>query len=354
MSIESYLRVLPKAELHVHLEGAIQPSTVLTLARRNHIDLPAHDETTLRQQFTYRDFDHFIEIFLMVIRCLKTVEDYELIVYEFGAEMARHNVRYAEVTFTPSTHHRFGIAHETYFSGLQRGRARAQADFGVTINWIFNIVRQWIDPSLTEPMADYVTSVAIEGKNDGVVALGLAGAEKGAPPERFAPCFERARAAGLHSVPHAGELAGPGSIWGALHALGAERIAHGVRAIEDPALVDYLVNQRIPLDITPTSNVQLGVCSTYEAHPLPQLYAAGASITVSGDDPALFNTTLSDELALLATPFGLDVAPIDQIVLNAVRSSFLPETQRRSLEAAFQVEIATLKTAHLGRPHKLE
>ena len=350
MSIESYIRVMPKVELHVHLEGAIQPSTVLELARRNHIELPFQDEIALRKSFAYRDFDHFIETFIMITRCLKTVEDYELIVYEFGAEMARQNVRYAEVTVTPSTHHRLGIPHDTWFSGLQHGRSRVQSDFGITINWIFNIVRKWADSTATVPMADYVTQVAIEGKNDGVVALGLAGSEADAPPEAFTHWFEQARAEGLHSVPHAGEMAGPESVWGAILALGAERIAHGVRAIEDPKLVEYLVNHCLPLDITPTSNIQLGVYSDYASHPLPQLYGAGAIVTISTDDPPLFNITLSEEYALLATRFGLDINAIDQIVLNGVRSSFLPEMQRQDLEDACQLEIAKLKALHAQLP----
>jgi aminodeoxyfutalosine deaminase len=328
----------------VHLEGAIQPATVLALAKRNKISLPVENEEELRQRFIYRDFDHFIENFMMVTRCLKTSEDYEQIVYEFGAEMARQHVCYAEVTVTPSTHHLLGIPHDVYFTGMQRGRARAQADFNVEINWIFNIVRKWVDATRTRPMADYVTSAAIEGKNDGVVALGLAGSEDGAPPEPFAPWFERARAAGLHSIPHAGEMAGPASIWGAITALGAERIAHGVRAIEDPKLVEYLVQHRIPLDITPTSNICLGVYPTYQAHPLPQLYAAGVTITVSTDDPPLFNTTLNDEIFLLASQFGLDISAIDEIFLNGVRCSFLDEHRRQELEKAFRSELATLQT----------
>ena len=348
MSIESYVQAMPKVELHVHLEGAIQPSTVLELASRNHIELPFQDEKALRKSFIYSDFDHFIEAFIMVTRCLKTVVDYELIVYEFGAEMARQNVRYAEVTVTPSTHYRLGIPHATWFTGLQRGRSRVQSDFGITINWIFNIVRKWADPTATVPMADYVTQVAIEGKNDGVVALGLAGSEAGAHAEPFAHWFDHARAEGLHSVPHAGEMSGPESVWGAIHTLGAERIAHGVRAIEDPKLIEYLVNQRLPLDITPTSNIQLGVYPDYASHPLPRLYGAGAIVTISTDDPPLFNITLSDEYALLATRFGLDINSIDQIVLNGVRSSFLPEMQRRDLEMACQVELARLKALHFN------
>lgn len=343
MLLQEYLKAVPKAELHVHLEGAIQPTTALELARRNKIQLPVSDEAELRAMFDYRDFEHFIEVFILMASCLKTSEDFEQVVYEFGAEMARQHVRYAEVTFTPSTHYRFGIPHDIYFSGLQRGRARAWSDFGVRINWIFNIVRQWADPTIIAPLADYATSVAIEGKDDGVVALGLAGIEAGAPPEPFAPYFDRARAAGLHSVPHAGETAGPVSIWGAIRALGAQRIAHGVRAIEDPELVAYLVEHHIPLDITPTSNIRLGVYPSYEAHPLTRLYAAGATITVSTDDPPLVSTTMNDEIVLLSEHFGLDIAAIDEIILNGVRCSFLPEQQRRELEAVFRLEMAEVK-----------
>lgn len=347
MSLESYLQAAPKAELHVHLEGAIQPATVLVLAQRNKISLPVENVWELRQWFSYRDFDHFIDIFMMVTRCLRTREDYELIVYEFGAEMARQNIRYAEVTVTPSTHYLLGVPHDVYFSGMQRGRERARADFNVQINWIFNIVRQWKDATRTRPMADYVTSVAIEGKDDGVVALGLAGAEAEAPPEPFTPWFERARAAGLHSAPHAGEMAGAASIWGALTALGAERIAHGIRAVEDPRLVDYLVQNCIPLDVTPTSNICLGVYPTYTLHPLPQLHAIGAMITISTDDPPLFNTTLNQEVTLLATHFGLDVSAIDEILLNSIRYSFLAEQRREELETTFRAELADLKMRHL-------
>lgn len=343
MSLESYIHAAPKAELHVHLEGAIRPATVLELARRNHVALPFESEEAFRSYLSYRDFEHFIEMFMLVMHCLKTREDYEQIVYEFGAEMARQHVRYAEVTVTPSTHYLLGIPQEVYFSGMQRGRARALADFNVRINWIFNIVRKWNDPTRTASMADYVTNVAIEGKDEGVDALGLAGAEAGAPPGPFAQWFDRARAAGLHSVPHAGENAGPASIWGAITALGAERIDHGVRAIEDPTLVEYLVQHRIPLDITPSSNIFLGVYPSFAAHPLPRLHDAGVIITISTDDPPLFDTTMNQEFMLLATQFGFDISSIDEVLLNGMRYSFLPEAQRLQLEQEFREEMAVLK-----------
>lgn len=347
MSLESYLRAAPKAELHVHLEGSIQPATLLTLARRNSATLPANTVEGLRQWFTFRDFEHFIDIYLTITRCLQTAADYEDITYELGAEMARQNVRYAEVTFTPSTHDFLGVPFDVYFAGLTRGRERARTDFGVTINWVFDIVRNVGDPARRAHYADYTASVAIEGMGDGVVALGLGGLEAGYPPEPFAPSFDRARTAGLRSNPHAGETAGPESIWGSLRALGAERIGHGVRAIEDAALVAYLAEQRIPLEVNPTSNLRLGIYPSLAEHPLRRLHDAGVVVTVNSDDPPLFNTTLNDEVALLASAFGFDVAAIDAILLNGVRCSFLPPDRKQALVAEFQAQMVALKAQHL-------
>jgi len=347
LSLESYLRAAPKAELHVHLEGSIQPATLLTLAARNGVRLPADNVAGLRDWFTYRDFAHFVEIYITITRCLKTSEDYELIAYEFGAEMARQNVRYAEVTFTPGTHHGFGVPHEAYFGGLTRGRQRARQDFGVEIGWVFDIVRDVSPEERNHAYADYTLGVAIEGKSGGVVALGLAGIEGSYPSERFAPYFERARAAGLHSTIHAGETKGPESVWDASRALDAERIGHGVRAIEDPALVAYLVAHGIPLEVCPTSNVRLGVYPSVAAHPLLRLHAAGVTLTINSDDPPLFNTTIDDEAALLADPFGLDVAAADEILLNGARHSFLPPERKQALEESLRSELASLKEVHL-------
>lgn len=347
MTLESYLRAAPKVELHVHLEGAIRPAALLTLARRNGVALPADSEEGLRRWFVYRDFPHFVEVFVTACRCLRTSEDYELIAYEFGAEMARQNIRYAEVEFSPSTHAWAGVPYATFFAGLTRGRQRAEREFGVRIRWIFGVVRKLADPTTLHPKADYTVGAAIDGRDDGVVALGLGGDEEGSTPEPFELYFDRARAAGLRSAPHAGEHAGPASVWGALRSLGAERIAHGVRAIEDPALVAYLAGRRIPLLLCPTSNVCLGVYPDLASHPLPRLHAAGVPVTVNSDDPALFNTCLNDEIATIAGPFGLDVTDIDAILLNGVRAAFLPDDEKQALEAAFRTELAALKAAHL-------
>jgi adenosine deaminase len=342
-AIQAYLQAVPKAELHVHLEGSIRPETLLTLAQRNGVELPASDVAELRQWFAYRDFNHFVEIFFAVSRCLKTAEDYELIAYEFGAEMARQNVRYAEVTFSASTHrYSLGIPYDTYFSGLNKGRERARTDFGVEMRWVFDIVRDVKDASESYGRADFTTQVAIECMQDGVIALGLGGNEVGYPPERFANWFEKALAAGLHSTPHAGETVGPASVWGALHTLGAERIGHGVRSVEDKDLVVYLSEKHIPLEICPGSNICLGVYASLAEHPLPYLYSAGVPFSINSDDPPLVNTTLNDDIGLLYRSFHFDLATIDEIVLNGVRHSFMPSQQKLVMEEEFRATMTRL------------
>jgi aminodeoxyfutalosine deaminase len=343
LSIETYLQAIPKAELHVHLEGSILPDTLLTLARRNGITLPADTVDGLREWFRFRDFLHFVEIYVTITRCLRTAEDYELIAYEFGAEMARQNVRYAEATFTPGTHAALGVPFDVYFAGLTRGRARARADFGVEIAWIFDIVRDNPDPR----HAEYTLWAALEGRGEGVIALGLGGYEAAMPPDGFAPWFERAREAGLHTIPHAGETGGPESVWGAIRKLGAERLGHGVRSIEDPALMSYLAESGIPLEVCPTSNIRLGIFSGIDTHPMRRLYEAGVAVTINSDDPPLFNTTLNDEVALLHTGFGFDLDTIDRIILNGVRYSCLPSARKDGMLKQFQEEMAALKAAHL-------
>lgn len=343
-SIDAYIRAVPKAELHVHLEGAILPETLLDLAHRNRVQLPYDTPEGLQQWFVFRDFPHFVEIYGAISRCLRTVEDYELITYEFGREMARQNTCYAEVTFSPAFHQRMGVDHDVYFRGLSKGRERARADFGVEINWVFDIIRSFTgDPAYIHQWAEYTVDVAVQSMGDGVMALGLGGYEVGCPPEPFERHFDRARAAGLRSAPHAGETAGPASIWGAIRHLGAERIGHGVRSIEDPELVEYLVASRIPIEVNPNSNLRLGVYADLSAHPLRRLYEAGVELSVNSDDPPLFSTTLTDDLLTLPRGFGFDIEAIDTIILNGVRHSFLAVDRRVVMESAFQAEMAALK-----------
>ncbi len=342
--IEQYLQAVPKAELHVHLEGAIHPETLLLLAQRNNVTLPISTVEEAHQWFAYRDFPHFVEIFFAISSCLKTAEDYELIAYEFGREMARQHVRYAEITFSASTHrYSLKVPHDRYFSGLNKGRARAKADFGVEMRWVFDIVRDIPKEDSLIRRADYTVEVALESMQDGVVALGLGGYEVGHPPEVFARWFEKARACGLHSVPHAGETLGPESVWGALRVLGAERIGHGVRSIEDASLVTYLAQQHIPLEVCPHSNICLGVYRSLAEHPLPRLYADGVPLSVNSDDPPLFNTTLQHNVNTLYEPFQYSLDTIDEILLNGVRHSFMAAEEKRKMEEEFRTEMRQLR-----------
>jgi aminodeoxyfutalosine deaminase len=338
-----FIREMPKVELHVHLEGSIRPATLLTLAERNGVGLPARDLEGLSEFYRFSDFGHFIQVYVTISHCLRTVPDFNLISYEFGADMARQNIRYAEVTFTPNPHvATSGLPFDEILAGLNDGRARAQADFGVEFRWVLDIVRD--DPDSRHQVAEWATS----SLDEGVIGFGLGGIERGHPPELFADAYAVARGAGLHSVPHAGEIAGPESVWGAIRALGAERLGHGVRSVEDPVLVDYLREHQLPLEVCPTSNLCLGVYPSYTEHPIRWLWEQGLYVTVNSDDPPMFNTDLVREYEVLAERLGFTAAELEQLSLNALRASFLPSDRRAELEQGFLSEFASLRGKYLA------
>ncbi len=340
MNLHEFARRMPKAELHVHLEGSIRPGTLLRLAQRNGVDLPAQDVEGLRDFYRFRDFAHFVDVYVTVTGCLCTPEDYRLVAYEFGSDCARQNIRYAEVTFTIGTNMKTtGMPWQSILDGLNAGRAQARADFGVDWRWVLDISR---DNPETQ---DRVCEIVLSARDRGTVALGLGGTEADFPPQMFQRSFDRARQARLPRVPHAGEMAGPASIWSALRLLHADRLGHGVRSIEDGALVEYLREHRVPLEICPTSNVCLGVYPSYEAHPLRRLWDAGLLITINSDDPALFNADLNREYQVLIDHFGFGVEDLARASLNGVRASLLPEPEKKRLEAAFSAQIAQLERA---------
>ena len=344
MSLESFIRAMPKVELHVHLEGAIEPETLLALARRNQVALPADTLAGLRSWYTFTDFAHFVEIYLAVSACICSPEDIELIAREFLASQAAQSIRYSEVTYTAFTHYHFkGLPFRDQLAALNRARAWAAAELGVTTGLVIDIPR-----SITAEDGLLVADWAIDGMGDGVVALGLGGPEIGNPPEKFSAAFARARAAGLPGVPHAGETVGPESVWGALRALDPVRIGHGVRCLEDAALVEELRARQIPLEVCPTSNVCLGVAPSIAEHPLPRLLAEGLYVTLNSDDPPMFNTTLTDEYLAVARAFGWGAAELERLTINAVRAALLPAAARAELEARFAAEFARLRAEHLS------
>jgi aminodeoxyfutalosine deaminase len=341
MHLQAFIGEMPKAELHVHLEGSIRPATLLSLAERNDVALPVSYPEELQEFYRFTDFDHFIRVYLFISSCLRTVADYDLVAYEFGADMAHQNIRYAEVTFTPHTHVvNTGLPFDDILAGLNDGRLRAQREFGVEFRWVLDIVRD--DPDSRHQVAAW----AARASDRGVVGLGLGGTERDHPPDWFADAFAVAREAGLHSVPHAGEVVGPESVWGAIQALGAERIGHGVRSAEEPSLVEYLRQRQIPLEICPTSNVCLGVYPSYQAHPIRWLWEQGVFITVNSDDPPMFNTNLVNEYQTVVDHMGFTAAELERLSINAVRASFLPDDQKADLEQQFLSEFAQLRVRY--------
>jgi aminodeoxyfutalosine deaminase len=338
--LREYVQRMPKAELHVHLEGSIRPTTLLGLAERNQVSLPAKDEIGLLNFYRFSDFPHFIETYSTITHCLQTVDDYELIAYEFGADCTRQNIRYVEATFSIETNMRMtGLPGSEILVGLNNGRLKAQRDFGVEIRWVIDIVR---DSPETQTE---VLEIALAARQSGCVALGLGGNEAGFPPELFIETFQKARDAGIPRVPHAGEALGPASVWTAIDDLHAVRVGHGVRSIEDPQLVRELARRQIPLEICPTSNIRLGIFRDFQNHPLRKLWDAGVGVTIGSDDPPMFNTDLNQEYRLLVDHFSFTQDEVERVSLNSLHFSLLPDEEKLRLESEFKTEFLLLREA---------
>jgi adenosine deaminase len=332
---------MPKVELHVHLEGSVRPETLLKLADRHHVSLPADDVAGLRKWYTFRDFDHFIEIYMTISSCLRTAEDIELIAREFLIGQAEQNILYSEVTFTPFNQYinnRLGF-HEQ-IDAVNRARAWAETELGVRMGIIMDIPRI-VSPEDGLTVADW----AIERYGDGLIALGLGGPEIGNPPEKYQAAFDRVRAAGIPCILHAGETDGPSSIWSAIRVADTKRIGHGVRAVEDPELVAYLRASQIPLEVCPTSNICLKVYPSLSEHSLPELISQGLYVTINSDDPPMFNTTLTKEYMAVSQIYGWRADFIQQLMLNAVRVTLLPEYEKKSMLRDFSAQFERLMQA---------
>jgi adenosine deaminase len=285
---EDWLRGLPKAELHVHLVGSASAETVLELARRHPNQGVPTDGAALRDFFAFTDFAHFIEVYIAVNALVRTPADVEELTYGVAGDLGSQQVRYAELTVTPDSHLLQGMAPDALAEALTRARRRARLDAGVELSWVFDIPGELGLPSALRTI-DWVERYAPEGS----VGFGLGGPERGVPRAQFAEVFARARALGLHSVPHAGETTGPQTVRDAVALLGAERIGHGITAGQDSALMAELARRGIPLEVCPTSNVRTRAVASYSEHPLPTLVAAGIDVTIGSDDPGMFATTLT-------------------------------------------------------------
>ena len=316
--------VPPKIELHVHLEGAVRPAQLLELASRNGLRLPASSPGELAELYRFRDFEDFVRVWLMTTGAIRTEADFRQIVFSYAEEAASHGAVYVEAIVTPAERVAGGdCSWDEVFSGFCDGAAEATERLGVT-------VRLTVDVPRTANLAVAMTTAdfAVKYRPRGVVGLGLGGPEDGFPPEPFAPAFRLAREGGVGSVPHAGETAGPASVRGALESLGADRLRHGIRAVEDPGLVRELAARGVVCDVCPTSNLRTGAVTSLEEHPLARMLDAGVPCSISTDDPALFGTDLSTEHRLAAT-LG---ASAEGAYRAGVRGALCDEATRARLE----------------------
>jgi adenosine deaminase len=337
-ALNAFIRRMPKVELHLHLEGSITPRTVLELAQKNQIEIPANDLAGVERLFHYRDFGEFLTVFMALARAIVSRDDFARIAYELGLSLATQNVRYAEVMFSPMQHLLRGIPLSDVVGGMADGFARAEAESGIMLRTVFDYGRQY-GPAL----AWYVLEVARESVGKGVVGFSIGGNEIGHPPQPFAEIYSAARSMGLGVMAHAGEVVGAESVWGAVDALGCTRIGHGIRSVDDPALIAHLIAQGVTLDVCPTSNVLTGAVPSWQAHPMRSLYDAGVALTLNTDDPTFFDTTVIDEYCRAADAFAFNADDLVRLVRNAVDAAFLPPVEKAALRSGVEREISALR-----------
>jgi len=326
VDIVEWLRGLPKAELHLHLEGTIRPETLVELSRR-------HDETPLtleaaRSLYQYENFLGFLMAFKAVTERLKVPDDYELITYNMIRELARQGVVHAEVYIS------FGIIFywkktdvEPYVEAIERGRQRGEKDFGTTVLWIVDAVRHF---GVEEGARVFRKAAELRESYPSIIGIGIGGDEARGPADQFRDLYKEAKAAGLRLTAHAGESVGPESVWSAIN-IGAERIGHALAAQHDPELIEVLSKRQIPLEINITSNIKTGCCKAFEEHPVKDYFESGLMITLNSDDPPMFGSDLLGEYVLARERYGFTMDQMRELAANAVEASFLDPTQKLSL-----------------------
>ncbi len=324
ISSRSFIRALPKAELHLHLEGSIEPATLLELQKR-HASNDARAGATLAEVehlYNFTDFMGFLEAFKNVTGHLRTPDDYELITYRLMERLKAENILHAEVIVSVGVCLWRKQDFPAIFEGLERGRQRGEADFGISLLWIFDAIRQF-----GAEKAQSVLDLAIQFRDRNVVAFGIGGDELKGPPDLFPAVYARAAEHGLHLTAHAGEIAGPESIWGALN-LRAERIGHGLTAGQDPELIEELARRQIPIEICVTSNLRTGCCAELSQHPVRRYFDEGLMLTLNSDDPAMFRTSLVGEYELVQQTFNFSDDHLRELARNSFEASFLPPEKK--------------------------
>jgi adenosine deaminase len=321
-----YERV-PKVELHLHLEGAIPLEALWELVQKYGTDPSVTDIAALKRKFQYKDFPHFIETWIWKNQFLREYEDFTFIAEAVAKNLARQNIRYAEVFYTPSDFFEHGLETQMLTEAIHSGLARVKQ---TEVKLIMDFCRDRGPENAVNNL-----SAVNEVKQLGVIGVGLGGSEQAYPPEPFAEVYEQARKLGFHTAAHAGEAAGPASIWGAIRILQVERIGHGTRAIEDTQLMKYLAEKQIPVECCPLSNVRTGVVKSIGEHPVKKFFDAGLLVTVNTDDPAMFGNSLAEEYQLLEERLGFSRDEVRALILNGIKASWLPDKRKQQMTESF-------------------
>lgn len=325
---DAELLALPKAELHLHIEGTLEPEMMFELAQRNRVELPFPDVDAVRRAYVFDDLQSFLDLYYAGCRVLVTERDFYDLTAAYLRRAARDGVRHAEIFFDPQTHTDRGIPLATVVNGLTAALADGRRDLGITSALIVCFLR---DRSVEAAMA--TLDAALEHR-EAIVGVGLDSAEVGNPPEKFRAVFDRARAEGLLPVAHAGEEGPPGYIWQALDLLGARRIDHGVRCLGDDRLVERLVAEQVPLTVCPISNIKLRVFPDLEHHNFRQLFERGLRVTINSDDPAYFGGYIGENYVATARALGVTGAQMHEVARNSFLASFLGEDEKQRHLAA--------------------
>ncbi|PYI66832.1 adenosine deaminase [Arthrobacter livingstonensis] len=329
--------LLPTAELHLHIEGTLEPELILELAARNGIALPHPTLADLRAQYEFTDLQHFLDLYYANMAVLVTEADFADMTRAYLLRAQASGVRHAEIMFDPQAHLGRGIPLSTAVRGISSALASSQDEFGISTALIAAFLRDQSEESALAVLEELLAMGAP------IIGIGLDSAEVGNPPSKFIRLFERARAAGLRRVAHAGEEGPPSHVWDTLDLLGVERIDHGIRSVEDSMLVRRLAADQVPLTVCPLSNVRLRAVDTLAAHPLPQMLASGLNVCINSDDPAYFGGYMGENFQSLVAEFGLDVDALELLAGNSIRSSFAPEARKAQLLA----ELAAWRAARV-------
>jgi adenosine deaminase len=323
--VRSPLFALPKAELHLHIEGTLEPELVFALAERNGIELPYGSVDELRSRYDFSDLQSFLDLYYACTVVLRTARDFTELAAAYLEKARSQGVRHVELFFDPQAHLVRGVSADTVIDGLSAALRDAERDWGMTGGLILCFLRD--QPA--EAALELLESVAHRASE--FLGVGLDSAEVGYPPELFETVYRRAHELGLHAVAHAGEEGGPEYVWGALDSLGVERVDHGVRSLEDPALVERLRRDGVPLTVCPLSTVALGGTPTLAEHPLPHLQSAGLVVTINSDDPSFFGGYVGDNYVAVQDAFGFDDAAMAAFARNSVSASFASEERKAAL-----------------------